>query len=282
MTKKMYQRQSKSKSLGQTLTGILIGLILGAIIIAVLLWFLNQQRLPTEPQRPAQNTDVEIIIPNQAVLPDSGSFTDKMASAVEEVEQKVNDWVEPIDTASAAVEQKDGSLLLPPKLPANQTSNEPKSSLNETKKPTVKADTKKDSDVVNHDQSKRSDAQESKKPATKPTAAEILEHGSVEKARQASKVEPKATATDQASADKPKNTGKRAKVQAGSYSQAEQAEAQRAKLALLGIKAHVETGQVNGKTVHRVRTASVNAQEAAQIRQKLQQQGIDAITVSGQ
>ena len=64
MAKKTVQRQSKSKSLGQTLNGILIGLILGAIIIAILLWFLNKQKMPTEPQKASEPTQTEIIVPN--------------------------------------------------------------------------------------------------------------------------------------------------------------------------------------------------------------------------
>ena len=69
MAKKTVQRQSKSKSLGQTLNGILIGLILGAIIIAILLWFLNKQKMPTEPQKASEPTQTEIIVPNKAELP---------------------------------------------------------------------------------------------------------------------------------------------------------------------------------------------------------------------
>lgn len=272
MNKKMYQRQSKSKSSGKTLTGVLIGLILGALVIAVLLWFLNQNRVPTEPQKTPQNTDVEIIIPNQAVLPDSQNLSGSMASAVSVVEESVNGWI----AVDEGLEEADGSVNAPSVIvPSSKPVTAPSALVDE--KPKANLELKKEPDINKPVEHK---APAVKEPV-KPSAEQILEHGSVEKARVAAKTE---TVVKEIPPKK-ENLAKKAasaKVQAGSYGKTEQAEAQRAKLALLGVASHIETAQVNGKTVHRVRTETLGGEQAAQLRQKLQQQGIDAITVSGQ
>lgn len=275
MNKKMYQRQNKSKSSGKTLTGILIGLILGAIIIAILLWFLNQNRIPAEPQKAPQNTDVEIMIPNQAILPDTQDVSQSMASAVAVVEDSVSEWVEVEEVLDEADDSNGLSSTI---LPSSKPENPQSSMVAEQNK--VKPEAKKEPEANKSAEAKKpANNQNQVKPATKPNAEQILEHGSVEKAREAAKVEAVKKEAAQASQ---KPTLQRAKVQAGAYGKAEQAEEQRAKLALLGIASHVETAQVNGKTVHRVRTATLSGEQAAQVRQKLKQQGIDAITVSGQ
>ena len=82
-----------------------------------------------------------------------------------------------------------------------------------------------------------------------------------------------------ASTETQASSGRTVKLQAGSFGSKEQAEAQRAKLALLGISAQVETAQVNGKSVHRVRTARLNENKAAQVRKQLSNNGIDSIAV---
>lgn len=276
MNKKMYQRQNKSKSSGKTLTGILIGLILGAVVIAVLLWFLNQNRVPTEPQKTPQNTDVEIMIPNQAVLPGTQEISESMAPAVSMVEESVSGWIE-VDKNLDETEKSTG--LSPVILPSTQ-SETTQSSLTD-KKPKDQPEPKKEPEVKKPTEHNTPAVQEKAKPTVKPSAEQILEHGSVEKAHAAAKNEASAKEAQPKKEAAVKKAAS-AKVQAGSYGKTEQAEAQRAKLALLGIASHIETAQVNGKTVHRVRTETLSGEKAAQVRQKLQQQGIDAITVSGQ
>ena len=116
---------------------------------------------------------------------------------------------------------------------------------------------------------------------TKPTPEQILEHGSVEKARAANQKEAAKKQAEKApaSTETQASSGRTVKLQAGSFGSKEQAEAQRAKLALLGISAQVETAQVNGKSVHRVRTARLNENKAAQVRKQLSNNGIDSIAV---
>ena len=265
MAKRTSPRQSKSKSLGQTLNGILIGLILGAIIIAILLWFLNKQKMPIEPPKASEPTKTEIMVPNQAELP----HTDPTPTASEGTGTL---GTENTGAASELLEHEESESEKPVivKPPQNKHEAGSKAQTGEKKPQTTPPVDKKP-------EGKSTD----NKTSSKPTPEQILEHGSVEKARAANQKEAakkqaeKAPAKEEAKA----STGRSVKLQAGSFGSKEQAEAQRAKLALLGISAQVETGQVNGKPVHRVRTARLNEDKAAQVRKQLSNNGIDSIAV---
>ena len=258
MAKKTVQRQSKSKSLGQTLNGILIGLILGAIIIAILLWFLNKQKMPTEPQKASEPTQTEIIVPNKAELPQ----TEPALTASE------TDTTEGTEGAASEVDNGESQNPVIPKVPVTKPT-ESKVQSGE-KKPQVPTRPEK-----------KPDGKPSEHKNTKPTPEQILEHGSVEKARAANQKEAAKKQAEKAPAntETQASSGRTVKLQAGSFGSKEQAEAQRAKLALLGISAQVETAQVNGKSVHRVRTARLNENKAAQVRKQLSNNGIDSIAV---
>lgn len=260
MAKKTVQRQSKSKSLGQTLNGILIGLILGAIIIAILLWFLNKQKMPTEPQKASEPTQTEIIVPNKAELPQ----TEPVLTASEV------SGIEGIEGVASEVDDGESQKPVIPKVPETKSETGSKAHSGE-KKPQAPAHTEK------KPESKPSEH----KANTKPTPEQILEHGSVEKARAANQKEAAKKQAEKApaSTETQASSGRTVKLQAGSFGSKEQAEAQRAKLALLGISAQVETAQVNGKSVHRVRTARLNENKAAQVRKQLSNNGIDSIAV---
>jgi cell division protein FtsN len=70
-------------------------------------------------------------------------------------------------------------------------------------------------------------------------------------------------------------------LQAGAFADARDAEAVKARLALLGLVARVETGQVNGKPVHRVRLGPYpTARELEGAKRQLADNGIrDAIAI---
>ena len=265
MAKKASPRQSKSKSLGQTLNGILIGLILGAIIIAILLWFLNKQKMPIEPPKASEPTKTEIMVPNQAELPHTDSTpsasegtgtldTENTGAASELVKHEESESEKPVIVKPPQSKHETGSK-------AQTGEKKPQTTPPADKKPEGKSTDNKTN--------------------SKPTPEQILEHGSVEKARAANQKEAAKKQTEKAPAkeEAKASTGRSVKLQAGSFGSKEQAEAQRAKLALLGISAQVETGQVNGKPVHRVRTARLNEDKAAQVRKQLSNNGIDSIAV---
>ncbi|WP_425256736.1 SPOR domain-containing protein [Rubrivivax sp. RP6-9] len=66
-------------------------------------------------------------------------------------------------------------------------------------------------------------------------------------------------------------------VQAGAYTRSEEAEQQRAKLALVGLEAKVSEREQSGRTVYRVRVGPYEAREDADgVQGRLSQAGIDA------
>ncbi len=98
--------------------------------------------------------------------------------------------------------------------------------------------------------------------------------------------EPPATTTNTpgpaatvASAD----TGARYILQAGAFGASGDAEATKAKIAMLGLSARVESAQINGKTVYRVRMGPYGtASELADAKQKLASGGLPAMAVKAQ
>lgn len=87
------------------------------------------------------------------------------------------------------------------------------------------------------------------------------------------------TATTVASA----NTGARYILQAGAFGASGDAEAAKAKIALLGLGARVESAQINGKTVYRVRMGPYGtASELADAKQKLANGGLPAMAIKAQ
>ena len=89
---------------------------------------------------------------------------------------------------------------------------------------------------------------------------------------------PKPAATV-ASAD----SGARYILQAGAFGASGDAEATKAKIAMLGLSARVESAQINGKTVYRVRMGPYGtASELAEAKQKLASGGLPAMAVKAQ
>jgi len=69
-------------------------------------------------------------------------------------------------------------------------------------------------------------------------------------------------------------------LQAGSFSTSGDAEALKARIALLGLSARVESGDANGKTVYRVRMGPYGtATELAEAKQKLGNGGLPALAI---
>lgn len=121
----------------------------------------------------------------------------------------------------------------------------------------------------------------------KPTAQQILDSGNLEKAKEVARKEAQAKA--QASNTKAKeknsaaakdsgNTRGAVSIQAGAYSNKKAAEDQRAKLALMGVQTQIVPVQSGGKTVYRVQTSKLQGDKANQVKQTLQNNGINTYT----
>jgi cell division protein FtsN len=69
-------------------------------------------------------------------------------------------------------------------------------------------------------------------------------------------------------------------LQAGAFSASGDAEALKARIALLGLSARVETAEINGKTMHRVRMGPYGtASDLAEAKQKLGNGGLPALAI---
>ncbi|WP_027070827.1 SPOR domain-containing protein [Luteimonas sp. J29] len=91
---------------------------------------------------------------------------------------------------------------------------------------------------------------------------------------------PTAAATTTTASAAPAADGARYLLQAGSFSSHGDAEALKARIALLGLSARVEEGTANGKTVYRVRMGPyATATELAEAKQKLGNGGLPALAI---
>lgn len=143
----------------------------------------------------------------------------------------------------------------------------------------------------------------------KPTAEQILNSGSIEKAREVARQEAQAKRAKQRAAEEAQankadrapaqaresksdqpaaaqnktgnksagNKTDRTTVQAGAYNTRQAAEAQRAKLALMGVNTQIVEVESNGKTLYRVQTRGMDSKRANQVRETLQQNGVNSI-----
>lgn len=83
--------------------------------------------------------------------------------------------------------------------------------------------------------------------------------------------------------DKPAASDARYILQAGAFGGSGDAEATKAKIALLGLSARVESAQINGKTVYRVRMGPYGtASELAEAKQKLANGNLPAMAIKAQ
>ena len=94
------------------------------------------------------------------------------------------------------------------------------------------------------------------------TPEQILESGSIEKALQ--------------DTQKKQNTKNKVYLQIGSFNNLTDADAQRAKLVMLGIDSNIATVNIKGNTRYRVITNKMNQQEANQVQQTLKKNYINS------
>lgn len=139
----------------------------------------------------------------------------------------------------------------------------------------------------------------------KPTPEQILNNGSVEGARKEAQSEARKKSEEDAerrraedalngisrsesqssrpaagAAPAANQSGGKMIIQAGSYNNRQAADAQRSKLSAAGVSASVVEAEVNGQPVYRVQTGTLGSSEAAAVRKKLQQRGINSFARS--
>ena len=112
------------------------------------------------------------------------------------------------------------------------------------------------------------------KPLPETTATSVA----ADAATQTASTTPATTAPD-----KPAASDARYILQAGAFGASGDAESTKAKIALLGLSARVESAQINGKTVYRVRMGPYGtASELAEAKQKLANGNLPAMAIKAQ
>jgi cell division protein FtsN len=119
-----------------------------------------------------------------------------------------------------------------------------------------------------------------------PAGSGVLPPGGVPGAASAPKPDPAAILAGKLPPDASTKPGSDALsyfVQAGAFGRVEDAEAQRAKLAMSGYQAKVTEREQSGRTVYRVRLGPFDKkEEAAQVKEKLESTGVESALVQVQ
>ena len=326
---------------GKGLFSFMAGSIAALIAIAGVLFTLNNNKardfknLATSKQQPASQDDqTEVLLPSN--VPASTANNTRTIAPIREDDEPIvastprtrpakprtepeitADEEEPVvskekpkkpETARRAPDMMDDPVL------GDITENEPP---RETKprKSEGKADNRQpEKPKLNEAEKRRRQQEDIADRNAKPTAEQILNSGSIEKAREVARQEAQAKRAKQRAAEDAKaktgdnkasenrqpektaaptsskagsenksankaadsKTGKTT-VQAGAYANRQAAEAQRAKLALMGVTTQIVQVESNGKTIYRVQTRSMDSQRANQVRETLQQNGVNSI-----
>lgn len=276
---------SKRKKTGSSsLSGFVVGLLAATVGIAGVLYMLNRNSDKDfkEPQMAAPQTPTtEILTPtaSEVVIIDGDGGYDASVLTDGEVPNQATD----LEVENSSIETINESQT-------QSTVAETVEAIQRELAPLVQEKTKprKESPAASKTAEPK---QKTESYARKPTAEQILESGSVEKAREqaereARRAEQALTQGNRSAAAKPqqseKSTPAKAKtensgsrvVQMGAYSQKESAEKQRAQLALLGVESKVVQAQSNGKTVYRVQSAAMSKEQASQLQRKLESNGV--------
>lgn len=299
---------NKQQQAGKGVSGFLTGILLATAVIAAVVFMLNKSRQNDFKEQPqaVEETRTEVLTPPQSaeqqpvqtasetvieILPEpaeSGQDTEKDGNADRE---DTGRSAEPTESQREEAAQEDSKPAAVAPKPAAKPAAKPAE--RETAKPAAKPQPKPQ-------EQKKAAAKPEPKKEVKPTAEQILESGNIEKARQKARAEQERkaaeaverrraeaalngkahTATAKPAEKAAAQSGSKVIIQAGSYGSQADAEAQRAKLAMMGVSARVAQAQVNGKTVYRVQTGALGSEAAAKARRTLQQHGIESFTRS--
>ena len=255
-----------NKPHGQGLSGFIFGLLLATLIIGVVLYFLNNTPSGIkQPEAPKTEIQPEILTPRQERQP----------------AQRPSDTTVGSDSGRYALPPGDITDKPPVAASVPQQASTP------AQRPEDKPEQDKPA------QTKPREQQRKPEPEAKPTPAQILESGNVERAREQARrqrreAEAKAareaeakTAEQRAQRNAEAHSGGNGRyiVQMGSYNNPQAADTQRAKLAMLGVNARVTSSKrSDGQTVYRIQSGRLSRAEAQALSERLRGNGIDTLT----
>ncbi|HFC4076797.1 TPA: cell division protein FtsN [Neisseria gonorrhoeae] len=279
---------NKFSQSGKGLSGFFFGLILATVIIAGILLYLNQGgqnafKIPAPSKQPAETEILKLKNqPKEGIQPEPAdqnalSEPDVAKEAEQSDAEKAADK-QPVADKADEVEEKAGE----PEREEPDGQAVRKKALTEEREQTVREKArKKDAETVKKQAVKPSKETEKKaskeekkaakeKVAPKPTPEQILNSGSIEKARSAAAKE----------VQKMKTFGKAEAthyLQMGAYADRRSAERQRAKLAILGISSEVVGYQAGHKTLYRVQSGNMSADAVKKMQDELKKHGVASL-----
>lgn len=267
------------KPYGKGLSGFMLGLLLATVIIAAIVFFINKSNEKAFKQEaPKELPKPEILTPKSS---------DTAVSPAHSVSEPAMQSSEPVDTAASQ------EVLHPEaKEVSAPASSQPeiKTEIKEEQKPQTaavtpakpKAEPKPVQEPKKHEQKKADIKQPEKKEQpqkiTKPSPEQILESGSIEKAREKARAEAAKKDAGKKSETRQSDRAEtgRTVLQMGSFNNRESAETHRAKLAMMGVSSSVVESEANGKRVYRVQSGKMNKETASRTQQTLKQHGVDS------
>ena len=285
----------KSTQYGKGLAGFFFGLILATGIIAGILFFLNQgnQNVFKELTQPKQSEEPEILKTQDkaekrpATDTSSTQADEEKAKAEKEAAEKEAKAKEAAEKAAKEAEEK-AQAEKEAQEKAEQAEREAKEKAEkaaadkaerEAKEKAAKAEAEKEAAKKKLAEKK---AAETKKQ-NKPTPEQILNSGSIEKARKAANASAAKESSNSVSkqsvekAETAANSGKKAFLQLGSYADRSSADSQRAKLAILGVSSKVVESQNGDKTIYRVQSNTMPQEAAVKLQKNLQGHNINSL-----
>ncbi|HGO7667172.1 TPA: cell division protein FtsN [Neisseria meningitidis] len=273
---------NKFSQSGKGLPGFFFGLILATVIIAGILFYLNQSgqnafKIPASSKQPAEteilkpkNQPKEDIQPepaDQNALSEPDAATEAEQSDAEKAADKADEVEE---KAGEPEREKSDGQAVRKKVLTEEREQTVREKAQKKDAETVKKQAVKPSKETEKKAPKEEKKAEKEKVAPKPTPEQILNSGSIEKARSAAAKEVQKMKTS----DKAEATHY---LQMGAYADRRSAEGQRAKLAILGISSKVVGYQAGHKTLYRVQSGNMSADAVKKMQDELKKHEVASL-----
>ncbi|MGI3296001.1 cell division protein FtsN [Neisseria sp. SLRRB23] len=280
---------NKFSQSGKGLSGFFFGLILATVIIASILFYLNQtgQNAFKSPFLSKQPAETEILKPKnqpkEDVQPDPTDHNvltePDGAKTLESTDgEKTIDKQDVADKVTEVAEQTDEPEQEEPKernirKKAGQSEEHVRGVREEVSKKDAgmpKKQAVKPSETVEKKAVKEEKKAGKGKTEPKPTPEQILNSGSIEKARSeaAREVQKLKTSVKEEATNY---------LQMGAYANRQSAEEQRAKLAILGISSKVVGYQAGSKMLYRVQSNNMSADAVKKMQAELKKHGVASL-----
>lgn len=280
---------NKFSQSGKGLSGFFFGLILATVIIAGILFYLNQtgQNAFKSPFLSKQPAETEILKPKnqpkEDVQPDPTDHNvltePDGAKTLESTDGEKNiDKQDVADKVTEVAEQTDEPEQEEPKernirKKAGQSEEHVRGVREEVSKKDAgmpKKQAVKPSETVEKKAVKEEKKAGKGKTEPKPTPEQILNSGSIEKARSeaAREVQKLKTSVKEEATNY---------LQMGAYANRQSAEEQRAKLAILGISSKVVGYQAGSKMLYRVQSNNMSADAVKKMQAELKKHGVTSL-----